>query len=74
VIGEVNLFGVFVPPLLIWGTVALAISLPLRWALSRLGVYNWVWHRGLFDFCLVVILWAVTASAAGSVWPGAPSR
>ncbi|MDR3510735.1 MAG: DUF1656 domain-containing protein [Caulobacteraceae bacterium] len=61
-IGEVDIGGVFTPTLLVWSVATLALSLPLRWVLSRLGVYRFVWHRGLFDLSLMVILLgAVTA-------------
>ena len=70
-IGEANIYGVYVPVLLVWAVVALVISLPVRWVLSRLGAYRLVWHRGLFDSCLVVILWAGVAATAGALWPAA---
>jgi hypothetical protein len=64
--GEFDIDGVFVPALLIWGLAALALSLPLRWLLARFGAYRLVWHRGLFDIALVVLLWAaLSAWAAG---------
>lgn len=61
-IGEIDIGGVFVPTILVWAVAALALSLPLRWLLSWLGVYRLVWHRGLFDISLLIILLgAVTA-------------
>jgi hypothetical protein len=66
--GEFNIDGVFVPGLLIWALLALALSLPLRWGLTRAGVYRFVWHKGLFDTALVVLLWA-----AVSAWAAGPS-
>ena len=44
--------------------VALVVSLPLRWLLERTGAYRLVWHRGLFDIALVVLLWAGVAAGA----------
>jgi hypothetical protein len=55
-IGEVDVFGVLFPPLLVWVGIALVISAGLRWVLARAGVYRFVWHRPLFDLCLLVIL------------------
>jgi hypothetical protein len=55
-IGEINIFGVLVPPLLVWLGVALLLSAALRWLLARTGVYNYVWHRPLFDLALLVII------------------
>ncbi len=58
-IGEVNLFGVLLPPLLVALGVALLVSMPLRWALTQMGLYRYVWHRPLFDLALLVILTGV---------------
>ena len=55
-IGEVDLFGVYLPPLLVWLLLALVLSACVRWVLNRLGVYRVVWHRPLFDISLLVIL------------------
>jgi len=61
-IGEIDICGAFVPTLLIWIVVALLVSLPLRWGFSRLGLYRYIWHKALFDLCvLVVLIGAVTA-------------
>lgn len=66
-IGEVNLFGVFVPPLLVWAAVALAPWVLVRWGLERAGAYRLVWHRALFDIALFVILWAAVAALSPSL-------
>ena len=61
--GEIDLYGVYLSPLLALGVAALAVSYPLRRLLDRLGLYRWVWHRALFDVALYVLvlggLWAV---------------
>lgn len=54
--GEINIYGVLFPPLLIWIGVALLLSAGLRRVLAALGVYRFVWHRPLFDLCLLVLL------------------
>jgi hypothetical protein len=55
-IGEIDVFGVYVPPLLVWVGIAFLLNTPLRWLLARLGLYRIVWHRPLFDLSLLVIL------------------
>ncbi len=55
-IGEVDIYGVFVHPLLPILVVALAASAGLRSLLRRIGFYRMVWHRPLFDLALLVIL------------------
>jgi len=55
-IGEIDIFGVLAPPLLVWLGAALVISAALRWGLNRIGFYRFVWHRPLFDLALLLIL------------------
>jgi hypothetical protein len=55
-IGEIDLYGVLLPPLLVWLGVALVLSALLRAVLLRIGFYRLVWHRPLFDLALLVIL------------------
>jgi hypothetical protein len=62
--GEVDVFGVLLPPLLVWVGIALVISAGLRWVLARAGVYRFVWHRPLFDLCLLVILTGMVSFVA----------
>jgi hypothetical protein len=55
-IEEVNLYGVFVPRLLVLMVVAFLVSVIVRGALSQLGFYRHVWHRPLFDIALYIVL------------------
>ncbi len=55
-IGEINVQGVFVAPLLVWVLVALALNALLRRVLASAGFYRLVWHRALFDASLYVVL------------------
>lgn len=62
--GEIDLYGVLFPPLLVWLAIALPISALLRFGLSRAGIYRFVWHRPLFDLAiLVIVLGGVSALA-----------
>jgi hypothetical protein len=63
-IGEIDLFGVFLPPLLVWLGIGLLLSAATRWALFRVRLYRYVWHRPLFDFALLVILIGAVSCAA----------
>jgi protein AaeX len=57
-IGETEIHGVFLPALLVLGIGAFLITLVLRVILQRTQFYRFVWHAGLFDTALyVVILW-----------------
>jgi hypothetical protein len=55
---EMNIFGVFVQPLLVFLLVSLALLAVLRRLLNWTGAYRFVWHRSLFDVALLVIILA----------------
>jgi len=55
-IGEVSLYGLYLPPLLLLTLAALLISRLLNLALARTDFYRLVWHPALFDFSLFVIV------------------
>jgi hypothetical protein len=61
-IGEFDVYGVFVPALLVWGLVALALAAVARAVLSRVGFYRLVWHRPLVDLSLFVIILAAVVA------------
>jgi hypothetical protein len=55
-IHEIDIYGVFLPDLLIWFVIAFLVSVPVRRLLGFVGFYRLVWHRALFDTALFVIL------------------
>jgi hypothetical protein len=61
-IGEIDVYGVFLPILLVWGLLALMITAVLRRVLARIGFYRLVWHRPLVDLSLLVIIMAAVAA------------
>lgn len=63
---ELDVFGVFLPDLLVWIVVAFFLGMFVRRVLSELGVYRLVWHRPLFDAAVyVLLLGGVVALARG---------
>ena len=57
-IGEIQFDGVLIPALLAVAVEAFLLLFVLRTILRRLHFYRFVWHAGLFDTALyVVILW-----------------
>jgi hypothetical protein len=61
-IGETNIYGVFVPTLLLLGPLALFLTALLARFFRQIGLYKYVWHRALFDLLLfIIILGGVTA-------------
>lgn len=58
-IGELNVYGFYIP----WGIVmffaSLAVSRLISRGLARFGFYRYVWHPALFDLLLVIIVMGV---------------
>jgi hypothetical protein len=64
-IGELDIGGVFVPSLLVAAMIAFCLSTVVRLGLRRLQLYRFVWHAGLFDVALfVVLLWVAAVVTA----------
>ncbi|HJU49472.1 MAG TPA: DUF1656 domain-containing protein [Pseudogulbenkiania sp.] len=68
-IGEVDIYGVFIPSLLVLMLLALAVTGCLRFVLMRLGVYKIVWHSSLFNFALYVIVLGGTVALTRGLHP-----
>lgn len=65
-IGELNIGGVFVPSLAVAALVAFCLTSVVRAGLRRLQLYRFIWHAGLFDVALFVVLLWVTAAATAT--------
>jgi hypothetical protein len=61
-IGEVSLYGIYVPPLLLLVVPALVVSRLLNLLMARAGLYRFVWHPALFDFSLFVSILGILAT------------
>jgi Protein of unknown function (DUF1656) len=66
-IAEFDIYGVFVPALLVFAIVALLLSLALTRLLEAIGFYRFVWHRPLFNLALGVILFGGVVAYAEPV-------
>jgi hypothetical protein len=62
-IKEINLDGIYLPPLLGYLVGAAALWYLLRYLLDRLGVYRFVWHPPLFNTALYVMLLSAFVAA-----------
>ena len=62
-IGEIDVYGVFIPILLVWAMIALILTAVLRRVLFRIGFYRLVWHRPLVDLSLLIIILASVSAA-----------
>ncbi|SPR99987.1 DUF1656 domain-containing protein [Cupriavidus taiwanensis] len=71
-LSEIDLYGLFVPGVLVLAVLAFAVATAIRMVLAALGCYRHIWHRSLFNlFLYVIVLGAVAAVFA--VVPGLPS-
>jgi hypothetical protein len=66
-IGEFDIYGVFVPALLVWALVALSLTGVVRMVLARVGFYRLVWHRPLVDLSLLIIVLTIVTNVL-SYW------
>ena len=53
---QLDLFGVIVPSLLLWGVLAYFLARAASKIMRRNGLYRHVWHPALFDFALYVCI------------------
>ena len=54
--GEISIYGVYIPSLLVWMLSAFVITSAARAVLTRVGFYKLVWHRSLFNLALYAIV------------------
>ncbi len=64
-IGELSLYGIYFPAILLPMLLAFVLSSGVRLLLSWLGFYRLVWHRFLFNFALYVIVLGGTVALTG---------
>jgi len=65
-IGEWVIDGVFIPRVLVVLLLAFVVSLVLRRTLRFFNAYRFIWHAGLFDTAVfVVIAWLIAEAAIG---------
>ncbi|MBC2808610.1 DUF1656 domain-containing protein (plasmid) [Rhizobium ruizarguesonis] len=59
---EFDLYGVYVPRLLVLMILSFMLVILIRRSLRWFGAYSLVWHRGLFDLSLYVLLLGAVSS------------
>ena len=68
-IGEFDIYGVYVPVFIVFAGVAFLLQLIIKRLFDSLGIYRFVWHRPLFDLAIYVILLGVVTALAPSILP-----
>jgi protein AaeX len=65
-IGEWDIDGVFIPRVLLVLAMGFAASLLLRRTLRSLHLYRFIWHAGLFDTAVFIVLaWLIAQATVG---------
>jgi hypothetical protein len=65
---EIDLFGVYVAPIVPMIVLAWVVMWPLRWISERYALMRFVWHPALVGFSVYLMLLAVIVLAAGTWW------
>ncbi|MCQ4161081.1 DUF1656 domain-containing protein [Roseomonas sp. GC11] len=66
-IAEIDLYGIYLPALLVWAVLALPVVALLRRLLQAAGAYRLVWHAPLFDFALFLLVLGGVAALGESL-------
>jgi hypothetical protein len=69
VIGEFDIYGVYVPVFIVFAGIALLVQLVVKRLFNSLGIYRFVWHPPLFDLAVYVILLGAVTAAGASLLP-----
>jgi hypothetical protein len=67
--GEFDLFGIYLPPLMLAGMIAWPLTLMLSRALNHVGFYRFVWHRPMVNLALFVLVLGGTVFGLGAILP-----
>ena len=68
-IGEFDIYGVYVPAFAVFAAIAFVLQVVIKRFLDAYGVYRFVWHRPLFDLAMYVVLLGVVTAAAAIILP-----
>ena len=68
-IGEFDIYGVYVPAFAVYAAIALLLQIAIIRLLDARGFYRLVWHRALFDLAIYVIVLGVVTAAGASILP-----
>ena len=53
---ETNVFGIFLPPLLVYMAIAAVLYVPVRLLIIRLRLFRWVWNPPLAETAIYVCI------------------
>ncbi len=64
---EIDVFGVYVAPIVPLMLLALVATLALRWIAVTVGLFRWIWHPALFEFSVYLIVLTALVLTAGAL-------
>ena len=68
-IGEIDIYGVFLPAVLVLMLVSYLFCLVVTRVFARVGLYRFVWHRSIFDLAIYVIVLGVVVIVSHRLIP-----
>ncbi len=64
---EIDIFGVYVAPIVPLMLLALVVTLALRWVAVTVGLFRWIWHPALFEFSVYLIVLTALVLTVGAL-------
>jgi hypothetical protein len=68
-IGEIDIFGVFVPALLVLMLIAYLINAALSRIFALTGLYRFIWHRSVFDLAVYIVVLGIVVIVSHRLIP-----
>jgi hypothetical protein len=68
-IGEIDIYGVFLPAVLILMLVSYLLCQIVTRVFARVGLYRFVWHRSIFDLAIYVIVLGIVVIVSHRLIP-----
>jgi hypothetical protein len=68
-IGEIDIYGVFLPAVLVLMLVSYLFCLVVTRLFDRIGLYRFVWHRSIFDLAIYVIVLGIVVIVSHRLLP-----
>jgi hypothetical protein len=68
-IGEIDIFGVYVPALLVLMFIAYLLNMVLTKVFALAGLYRFIWHRSVFDLAIYIVLLGIVVIVSHRLLP-----
>ena len=68
-IGETDIYGVYLPAVLVLMLVSYLFCLIVTRVFARVGLYRFIWHRSIFDLAIYVIVLGIVVIVSHRLLP-----